>query len=353
MAFCKTRAALAALSLALLAGCGDSGPSQFNASAMNSDLAQLTSIETSTDLSQVFSGVGEVLNAPAVASIGRLASRPLQASDVKLAAAALKSARSTPAISASAAIPPEAAGKTWVYNSETQAYEVSDLTGAPSNGVRILLYEQDANGDFILPLAETGHVDLTDLSSGSTGKGRLQAVKGSTTFLDYTVTATGDESDGSIGVTGFLTTGAGRMDVDFSADGAVNGSSSTIDMQSSLDFPSHDLHFDFGMNGSIDDDAQTGAYSVTETIKSPNGRMDLVGSAGYSDDFTFTIKVNGDTWATYDGSTLTPVDGRTLTGDEQQALTSAAGLTLIGILLPLQLVIVMAVLTGGIPGLPL
>jgi predicted small lipoprotein YifL len=353
MAFCKTRAAVAALSVALLAACGDSGPSQFNATAMNSDLAQLTSVETNTDLSQVFSGVGQVLDGPAVASIGRLAIRPLKASDAKLTLATLKSVRSQPAISASAAIPPEAAGKTWVYNSETQAYEVSDLTGAPSNGVRILLYEQDINGDFILPLVETGHVDLTDLSSGSTGKGRLQAVKGSTTFLDYTVTATGDDTDGSIGVTGFLTTAAGRLDVDFSVDGTVNGSTSTFDMQSSLDFPSHDLHFDVAMNGSVNDDAQTGAYSVTETIESPNGRMDLVGSAGYSDDFTFTIKVNGDTWATYDGSTLTPVDGRTLTGDEQQALTGAAELTVVGVLLPLSMVLVMAVLTGSVPGLPL
>jgi predicted small lipoprotein YifL len=353
MAFCKTRAAVAALSVALLAACGDSGPSQFNASAMNSDLAELTSVETNTDLSQVFSGVGQVLDGPAVASIGSLAIRPLKASDAKLTLATLKSVRSQPAISASAAIPPEAAGKTWVYNSETQAYEVSDLTGAPSNGVRILLYEQDINGDFILPLVETGHVDLTDLSSGSTGKGRLQAVKGSTTFLDYTVTATGDDTDGSIGVTGFLTTAAGRLDVDFSVDGTVNGSTSTFDMQSSLDFPSHDLHFDVAMNGSVNDDAQTGAYSVTETIESPNGRMDLVGSAGYSDDFTFTIKVNGDTWATYDGSTLTPVDGRTLTGDEQQALTGAAELTVVGVLLPLSMVLVMAVLTGSVPGLPL
>ena len=353
MAFCKTRAALAALSVALLAACGDSGPSQFNASAMNSDLSQLSSVETDTDLNQVFSGVGEVLGGGAVFSIGQLASRPLQAKDARAAVATLSSVRTRPAISASAAIPPEDAGKTWIYNPETSAYEVSDLTGDPSNGVRILLYEQDISGNFILPLVETGHVDLTDLSSGSTGKGRLQAVKGSTTFLDYTVTVTGDDTNGTIGVDGFLLTLVGRLDVDFSLDGSVNGSTTTFDMQSSLDFADHDLHFDFAMNGSANDDTQTGAYSMTETIESPNGRMDLVGSAGYSDDFTFTIKVNGDTWATYDGSTLTPVDGRTLTGDEQQALTGAAELTVVGLLLPLSMVLVMAVLTGSVPGLPL
>jgi hypothetical protein len=47
------------------------------------------------------------------------------------------------------------------------------------------------------------------------------------------------------------------------------------------------------------------------------------------------------------------VDGRTLTGDEQQALTGAAELTVVGLLLPLSMVLVMAVLTGSVPGLPL
>jgi hypothetical protein len=353
MAFCKIRAALAALSVALLAACGDSGPSQFNATAMNSDLNQLASLSTNADLSQVFNGVGQVLGGP-VLTLSQVASRPLQSRDAKALAAALASARKRPAaISASSAIPPEAAGKTWVYNSETGDYEVSDLTGAPSNGVRILLYEQDANGEFILPLQETGHVDLTDLSSGSTGKGRLQAVKGSTTFLDYTVSVTGDDANGSMSVDGFLALPFGRLDVEFSANGTDNGTTSTFDVQSSLDFSAQDLSFDFGMNGTVDDEAGTGDFTMSETIKSPNGRMDLTGSSTEEAGATFTIKVNGDTWATYDGTTLTPVDGRTLTGDEQQALTGAAELTVVGLLLPISMVLVMAVLTGSVPGLPL
>ncbi|HET8634818.1 MAG TPA: hypothetical protein VFL88_11790 [Gemmatimonadales bacterium] len=354
MAFCKTRAAVAALSVALLAACGDSGPSQFNATAMNSDLAQLTSVSTDPDLGQVFNGVGQVLGGP-VLTLSQVASRPLQSRDTKVLVAALASARKHPAaISASAgSIPPEDAGKTWVYNSETGQYEVSDLTGAPANGVRVMLYEQDINGEFILPLVETGHVDLTDLSSGSTGKGRLQAVKGSTTFLDYTVTVTGDETDGSMSVDGFLALSSGRLDVEFSADGSDNGTTSTFDVHSSLDFSAQDLNFDFAMNGTVNDDDGTGTFTMSETIKSPNGRMDLAGSSSPDSETSFTIKVNGDTWATYDGTTLTPVDGRTLTGDEQQALTGAAGLTFIGILLPIEMVLVMAVLTGSVPGLPL
>ncbi|HET7602550.1 MAG TPA: hypothetical protein VFK36_05995 [Gemmatimonadales bacterium] len=354
MAFCKTRAALAALSVALLAACGDSGPSQFNATGMNNDLAQLNEIASDPDLNQVFNGVGQVLGGPLL-TLSQVASRPLQSRDAKAVAAALASARRHPAaISASAgSIPPEAAGKTWVYNSETGDYEVSELTGAPANGVRILLYEQDISGNFILPLVETGHVDLTDLSSGSTGKARLQAVKGSKTVLDYTVTVTGDESNGSMGVDGFLAMPFGRLDVDFSADGSDNGTTSTFNLHSSLDFSAQDLSFDFAMNGTSNDEAGTVDFTLSETIKSPNGRMDVIGSSSPDTDPTITIKVNGDTWATYDGDTLTPVDGRTLTGDEQQALAGAADLTFIGILLPIEMVLVIAVLTGSVPGLPL
>ncbi len=353
MAFCKTRAALAALSVALLAACGDSGPSEFNAAGMNNDLAQLNTLTSDADLAQVFNGVGQVIGGPLL-TLSRVATRPIQSSDAKVVAAALASARKQHvAISASSAIPPEAAGKTWVYNPETEDYEVSELTGAPANGVRILLYEQDINGEFILPLVETGHVDLTDLSSGSTGKGRLQAVKGSTTLLDYTVTVTGDDTNGSMSVDGFLALAFGRLDVDFSANGSDNGTTSTFDMHSSLDFSAHDLSFDFAMSGTVNDEDGTGDFTINETIKSPNGRMDLTGSTSAESDPTFTIKVNGDTWATYDGDTLTPVDGRTLSADEQAALNGAASITFIGILLPIELVLVMAALTGTVPGLPL
>lgn len=352
MAFCKTRPALAALSLVFLAACGDSGPSTFDAAAMSSDIAVLDSVDSNNDISQVFTGVDGVLGGSAMLNIGQLASRPLAGRDARTATTALKATLARPVINASAAIPPEAAGKTWIYNDATGEYEVSDQPGAPSNGVRILLYEQDIDGHFILPLVETGHVDLTDLSSGSTRKGRLQAVKGSTTFVDYTVSVTGDESNGDIGVEGFLLFGAGRLNVDFSAQGSTSGSTTTFDLTSSLEFPSRDVSFDFGLNGSVNDDAGTGTFSLTETINSPNGRMDVLGSGGYDTDFTYTIKVNGDTWATYDGVTLTPVDGRTFTASEQHALEGAAELTITGVLLPLALVLVMAALTGALPPFP-
>jgi hypothetical protein len=349
MAFCKTRVALAALSVALLAACGDSGPSQFNAAAMNDDLSLLQDSPSDDGVGQVFDAMNAVLGSSSTLSIGKLAAGPLSARDAHTATLVLKSALARPAISASAGIPAEDAGKTWVYNSGSQTYEVSDLTGAPANGVRVLLYEQDINGQFILPLVETGHVDLTDLSSGSTRKGRLQAVTGSTTMVDYTVTVTGDDTNGDIGVNGYLVFPAGRLNVDFSATGSTSGSTTTFDLNSSLDFPSRDLSFDFSFSGSSDDAAQTGAYSLTETVNSRNGRMDLVATSDYNDNTSGTIKVNGDIWATFAGDTLTPVDGRTLTGDEHDALEGVIGLTYLGIIVPLAMVMVMAALTGTLP----
>ncbi len=354
MAFCKTRAALAILSVALIAACGDSGPSQFDASAMGTDIETFGGVSDNS-IFQAFDGVSASLGGtPAVVSVGRLASRPIRQQDARTVAATLRSSISTPAISASLAIPPEAAGKVWVYDDATGEYVASDRTGAPANGIRVILYEQDAEGQFVTPLVETGYVDLTDLSSGSTSKARLVAVVGSATIMDYTVQVTGDETSGELAVAGYLVFPAGRLNVDFAANASTNDTgTSTFDMTSSLDMPSRDFSFDLHFNGNYNDDAATGTFVLSETITSPNGRLDLTASAGYSDAFTFTIKVNGDTWATYDGETLTATDGRTLSSDESDVLESAAGVSFLGLFIPLRMFDPIIALAGGGPPLPL
>ncbi|MBI3082064.1 MAG: hypothetical protein HYY94_03975, partial [Gemmatimonadetes bacterium] len=74
-------------------------------------------------------------------------------------------------------------GATFVYDPAQQKYVASDRTGAPSNGVRFILYA--------VPLAaqpsEIGHVDLLDQSTAL----RVQAfLTGNTSpALDYTASA--------------------------------------------------------------------------------------------------------------------------------------------------------------------
>ena len=353
MAFCKLQLSLATLSLTLLAACGDSGPSTFNSTGMNGDLQAVTNVEDD-NISQAFDGMEQVLGSDTISlNIASLASQRLSAEDSRTVATLLRTATARPAISASMAVPPAAAGKTFVWDSASASYVASDRTGAPASGVRVILYAEDNTGTIVTPLVETGYVDFTDLSSGSTRKGRLAAVVSGSTILDYTVTVTGDETQGEIKLDGYLVSAAGRLNVNFDLTGATGAdSTTTFTLASALDLPSRNASFDFGMHGTSNSVTNAVHYALSETIKSPNGRLDVSGEGDAGADITLTIKVNGETWATLTGSTLTPADGHTLTAEDQQVLKLAGVLAKVGVLLPVGMIFPVAVLLGGFPALP-
>lgn len=124
-------------------------------------------------------------------------------------------------IGAAVEIPAGLLGQTVVYDDTEQAWVVdSNRTGAPADGVRIIWYSVDSAGNFILPLAEQGYVDLTDEdeASGSRIGIRMVATPGSqeavradfTERLDSTSTAT-------------------AVVTDFLAEGFFSSSSETVD----------------------------------------------------------------------------------------------------------------------------
>jgi len=74
-------------------------------------------------------------------------------------------------VSAAALFPPDVIGKTFEWNTTFSDYEATARTGAPSNGVRFILYAIDPlTGQPAAPLVEVGYVDLMDESSGTTAK---------------------------------------------------------------------------------------------------------------------------------------------------------------------------------------
>jgi predicted small lipoprotein YifL len=351
MAFCKTRAALAALSVALLAACGDSGPSEFDAAGMNGDLTALNTIDDD-NVNQAWEGVSQVLGDDAVvlARIGSFAQQPVSARQGQQAAALLRSVFSRPALSASsAAVPEEVAGKTYVWDTESDGYVASDREGAPANGFRAILYAMDNFGNRIEPLVETGYVEFTDLSSGTTRKGRLMAVAGSNTIMDYTATVTGNDTHGEIEVDGYLVLPAGRLNVDFSLEGSVSGSNTIFSLSSKLEMPSRDASFSFDLSGTSAEGSGDTQIQIQERIESPHGRLDVSGTSETGEDVLFTIEVNGETWATYDGSELTPAEGHTLTGAEHDVLVAAAQITSLGFLVPIAMITPVAIFTADFP----
>lgn len=359
MGFCKIRVALAAATVALTAACGDSGPSEFDAAGMQADLAVIEQLEgdaTFASLNAVFAGItGEFGEGTAVLAAARLQDMALTRSgrtSARSGIAAFFTKGGANAISASlASIPPEVAGKTFVYDDAADDWVPSERTGAPATGVRFVLYAVDAFGAIVTPLVETGHIDLIDLSNGSEAAARLVAVSGGETKADYSASATGDAGNGTMEIAGFIGTGANRLVLDFSADVSTSGDDVTFALDSRLEFPGHDVVFDASLDGTSNDVTETYSAQLEELIESPNGRLELTGDLG--EGTHLIIRVNGDVYATYDGDseTLTGANGRTLTQDEQGALFASVFALEITVFVPIFLATPLMWIVGDLPAI--
>ena len=219
----------------------------------------------------------------------------------------------------SAAIPAQFLGKTFVYSAGS--YVVSAETGAPANGVRFILYAIDPvtllPAD---PLNPTGHVDLVDLSSGTTSAARVIVVSGTTTYLDYRVSATSTVSSGQVTVLGFITDGSTHATFDLRATLTSNFG---LTLSYSLDVPQRDLSIDLTMSiNASTPDAST--IAVTLDMRGQNGWVRLSGqftaTAG-----TLNVAINGTPFATITSTAgavpvITGADGQPLAQDELDAL---------------------------------
>ena len=322
------RRSLAAAALALaLAGCKNDGasPSEFNPQGTSADVAAAQDAfasgptasfaAVSPDISLALGG------SPLVASSAALAlSHPSKASERYARQIAALVSGGGSAIQASVVgIPVEVAGKTFVWDESTDTYVVSDLTGAPSNGVRFLLYAVDpVTLRPVEPVVETGYVDVIDQSTSSLADVRIKVVEGNVTYLDYQVEASATASSGLVTISGYAFNGTTRANFTLGNTVSENNGAIVIVLDYSLDVPSRDLSVDWTATfGGISE-----SLTLDLTVSGPNGDVRLVGTSN-ADGGTFTVKVNGDTFATITvtGSSLvvTGATGEPLTSDEEQA----------------------------------
>jgi hypothetical protein len=219
----------------------------------------------------------------------------------------------------SAAISSQYLGKTFVYSGGT--YVVSAETGAPANGVRFLLYALDPV-TFLpaMPLDPTGYVDLIDLSSGSTAAARVIVVSGTTTYLDYRVTATSTISSGVVAVVGFITDGVTRAT--FSLRATLSYASG-LTLSYSLDVPERDLSIDLTMSASGLTPVASNIAVILD-MRGQNGWVRLTGEFSATG-ATLNVAVNGTPFATITSTTgaapvITGAAGEPLAQDELDAL---------------------------------
>ena len=219
----------------------------------------------------------------------------------------------------SAAIPAQFLGKTFVYSGGS--YVVSAETGAPANGVRFLLYALDpATLLPAVPLDPTGYVDLIDLSSGSTAAARVVVVSGTTTYLDYRVSATSTISSGLVAVVGFVTDGTTKAT--FSLSSSLTYASG-LTLSYSLDVPQRDLSIDLTMSASGLDPVASNIAVILD-MRGQNGWVRLTGEFDATG-ATLNVAINGTLFATITCSTgtapvITGAAGQPLAQDELDAL---------------------------------
>jgi hypothetical protein len=330
------RRSLAATALALaLAGCKDgSAPSPFDPQGTAADMSAAQDAFASGPTAS-FAAVGEDIavalgGAPLVSSSAMLATtRPSDASARYAQQLARLVPTGRPGIQASvAAIPAELAGKTYVWDEANDVYVVSDLTGAPANGVRFILYAIDpVLFRPVEPVVETGYVDVIDQSTSSLVDVRVRVVQANVTYLDYRVVASATTSGGIVTIDGFAFNGATRANFTLKNTVTENSGVVVLSLDYELDVPSRNLAIDWNATfGNISDTAV--AVTLDLAISGPNGDVRLVGTYS-ADGGTFTVKVNGDNFATITLTASDPVitgaTGEPLTPDEEQAVESVLG----------------------------
>lgn len=332
--FAKRTVLTVAAVCAVLTGCGgDSSPTvPFNPAGATADLEALNATFDSPTFasfsSQALLFDAALGGAPLVsASAAALDTRGSRSTGLRAAAvrSGQRLARILPQVAdrnfsaSSAAIPPEYVGKTFVYSGG--AYVVSSLSGAPSNGVRFLLYAVDPV-TFLpaTPLNQTGYVDLTDLSAGSTSAASVVVVSGTTTYLNYTVSASSTLTSGRVTVLGFVTDGTTQANINLRSTLTFNAG---LTLVYSLDVPQRDLSIDLTMEAS-DITPESGTIDVNLDLRGANGWVTLTGQFT-TDGGTLTVLVNGDVFANITTTAgadpvITGADGQPLAPEELEAL---------------------------------
>jgi hypothetical protein len=340
--FTKRSVTLLAAVCVALSGCGDSGPeAPFNPTGTSEDIQALNATFDSptftsfTTLSPLFDAT--LGGAPLVSTSASAFNLRRNTSSGELRAAAERTARrvaarASPATSegalgvTSAAIPAEFAGKTFEYNGGS--YVVTDRTGAPSNGVRFLLYAiNPVTFQPVQPLQEVGYVELTDLSGSSSQGARVVVVSEGTTYLDYTVTVTATTTSGRITVAGFVSNGAIRANINLRT---TVTSAAGLTLVYAVSVPERDVAISLTLTAS-GLDQETATIDLSLTMSGPNGGITMVGQFTQTGG-TLTVSVNGETFATITSTgggapVITGSGGEPLTDEDIAALQGIFELT--------------------------
>lgn len=328
--------ALPAVALFLSAGlsaCKDSlSPDDVDAGAIQSALQDMT---TSFDNASFQSMAGLAFLFPvfpatsaAVASVELL--DPTQGTPL---VALLKQRQAASRVLASlndpmALFPSNVLGKTFEWDTQTHAYIMGNQTGAPANGIRILLYTvSTVTGEPIVNQL-LGFLELTDESTPQFDALGVRITLGTTTVADYLITSDHQTNLDVLDAQGFIGAATGSDEVDFHFNATENLSSGLSTLTSEL----------AGSNGgSVLVELEAQGTTAGIAIRAGRGenhiQMEVAGTDDPADPISGTVSYNGTVVAnisgTGDNPVFTAVSGRTLRPQEVAALGNIFGTALI------------------------
>jgi hypothetical protein len=240
-------------------------------------------------------------------------------------------------MSASAAepvFPPELLGTTFEWNFLEGHYVPTERTGAPTNGVRFILYAIDPVTRVpVDPLVETGYLDLKDEGGTNTTQLGIEAVSGGETLIDYFISlsyALLGENDISVSVTaqGYISDGVDQLDFVLTQGATLLGSTETIEMDIvySLSLLGQNASVTVEMHGEFDFAGDNPIETADVELRVQNGTefVDFEMTLASDNSLTGVIKYNGTPVVNISGTEADPVftsaTGEQLTPEEVAAL---------------------------------
>ncbi len=126
--------------------------------------------------------------------------------------------------------PPDVLGKTFEWDVATHAYVAGTRTGAPANGIRLLLYAVNpVTGTPVeAPLQELGSLDLTDESSPQADKLGIVLRLAQTVVADYDITGSFGITVASLGAQGYIQRPDGTGRITFNLQNTLNIAQGTL-----------------------------------------------------------------------------------------------------------------------------
>ena len=293
MGFCTTSLQRAAgLLLAVgVAACEQSAPAPFDAAGAAADAEAVRDVFTTPLLASLDFAAAEIDRQTGGAGVDAATASGSGAS--RRFSLLLADGDAPPTLSAGE-LPSGLAGRTFEFDRDTGAYVMSELSGAPANGVRFHLYAMDGAGAPAVPVSQVGYIDVVGEGPAAV-QIRIADLTG--VRLEYRVAASGGDADRRVQLAGFAVHGGSRADFTFENTIELTGASSgQMRLRQALDLPGRQVELDCAsallVRAGLAPELQLGL-----TLRGPNGEVDVNGAYELGGTGTLAVEVNGERYA--------------------------------------------------------